>query len=289
MTDPNELAAHFRSLTDEELIRQWTKGLREEARTLAEAEVRSRGLKLPETFEDAASSRENGDSPADYVDIACLQGQAEAYLLKGYLDSFGISSVIAGANVARAFGGAIGGTTLSVKKAYAKQALEFVANYNNGDFQLDESAGEDTDLQPDNSRSDNEVKGLKTYRVYSHPERTATVVVKVGFSWAAFFFGPLWFLLNRMWVNFFIFTSLVVGGELYFRHFNPTNQTEVLMLGGMQALYVAAWVLFSRFANNLLCSDLENKGYLLKATVTAENPAYARGEATNDSKRQAKG
>lgn len=284
MADPNELADYFHSLNDEELIRQCTTDLREDARALAEAEVRSRGLKLPESVEYAASDRESSASPSDYVDIAWLQDQAEAYLLKGYLEGFSIPSVVAGANVARAFGGAFGGTTLCVQKTFAKRAIEYVANYNNGDFQLDENASEGSGLQPNNSQPLRQAKGLKTYRVYSHPERAATMVVKVGFSWAALIFGPLWFLLNRMWINFLIFTSLVVGGNLYFRHFRPANQTELLLLVGMQILYIAAWFLFSKFANHLLCSDLENKGYSLKATVTAKNPAYARDEATRVSK-----
>jgi hypothetical protein len=280
MTTPDELAAHFRSLTDEELIRQSTKALTEEARALAEAEARSRGLKFPETVGHAVPGRDNSGATGDYVDIANLQDQAEAHLLKAYLESSGIPSVATGADVARAFGGVFGGTRLCVQKSFAKQARELVANYNDGVFQLDENADEYLAFQSDNSLTEGQEKGLKTYRVYAHPKRAASIVVKVGFSWAALVFGPLWFLVNRMWINSLFFISLVLGGRLHFQHFQPTNQTEDLMLLGMQFLYITAWILFSKFANSLLCSDLENKGYVLKATVKAKNPAYAREKAT---------
>lgn len=286
MTAPDELAAHFRSLTDEELIHQSAKALTDEARALAEAEARSRGLAVPVTVEYLPPGGDNRGSTGDYVDIANLQDQAEAHLLKAYLESCGIPAVTTGANVARAFGGVFGGTRLCVQKPFAEQARELVASYNDGVFELDENTGDHPCLQSNNSLAEPQEKGLKTYRVYVHPERAASIVVKVGFSWAALVFGPLWFLVNRMWINSLFFLSLVIGGRLHFQHFQPTNQTEDLMLLGMQFLYISAWILFSKFANSLLCSDLENKGYVLKATVTAKNPVYAREKATLISKRQ---
>jgi hypothetical protein len=120
---------------------------------------------------------------------------------------------------------------------------------------------------------------MKTYRVYSHPNKPVSTVVKVGFSWPAFILGPLWFLLNKMWLNFAIVTALVVGSRMYFSHINPTTEGEKLLLSGMYLLYLVAWFLIGKLANFLLCSDLEDEGYVLQTTVQAKNVAGARDEA----------
>ena len=120
---------------------------------------------------------------------------------------------------------------------------------------------------------------MKTFRVYSHPNKSGSVVVKVGFSWPAFILGPLWFLLNRMWLNFAIVTALAVGGNLYFSHFEPSTPGERLFFFGMYLLFLIAWFLIGKLANFLLCSDLQDQGYVLQATVQAKNVTGARDEA----------
>lgn len=279
-TLPNELAAYFALLADDELLRQSQKELTSEARVLVSNELRSRGFPVPEVREPACLITDIGiqnsddDSP-EIVDIAQLQDLTEAHLLKGYLENLGIPALVMGADVARTFSNVLGGTRLGVPKAFVTQAREIVDKYNNDEGQLDEApeiaARGQTDEHPN--------KGLKTYRVYAHPERKTLIVVKTGFCWAALLFGPLWFLLNKMWINALIFISLIVGDSLYFAHAQPISSIDVHIADAMAILYPVVWFLFSLFANNLLCADLESRGYSLRATVKARNPTYAREEA----------
>lgn len=120
---------------------------------------------------------------------------------------------------------------------------------------------------------------MKTYRVYKHPDNPISVVVKVGFSWGAFLFGPLWFLLNKMWLNFALVAALSVGANLAFRNNHPATQTDALIFFGMYLSYLLVWFFIAKVANPLLCSELKDKGYVLQATVQAKNATYAR-EAT---------
>ena len=60
---------------------------------------------------------------------------------------------------------------------------------------------------------------MRTYRIYSHPNRPVPMVVKVGFSWPAIIFGPLWFLFNKMWLTAAIVVGFVVGTRLFFDYF----------------------------------------------------------------------
>jgi len=280
-TDLNELAAYYAALTDDELLRRSAKQLTVEARALVDDELRSRGVSSSATVEpqpraaDAAVEASSGVS-VELVDIAQFYDPAQAYLLKGYLESFGIPATVIGADVARTFSGVVGGARLSVPKPLVEQAFERVADYNDDRVSPAETPGEGTDLstgQPVGGR-------LKTYRVYAHPARATRIVVRMGFNWAALIFGPLWFLLNKMWVNALIFVALILGNSLYVTHAAyPASTTDALINDVLLILYPVVWLLFSVLANTLLCSDLEGKGYALKATVRARNPAYAREEA----------
>ncbi len=123
--------------------------------------------------------------------------------------------------------------------------------------------------------------------VYAHAKRKTLVVVKTGYCWAALVFGPLWFLLNKMWANALIFIALIVGNSLYVAHAAPVDAMDVWIYDVMTLLYPIAWFLFSLFANRLLCADLESKGYVLHTTTMARSPAYARDaarKATGDSR-----
>jgi len=120
---------------------------------------------------------------------------------------------------------------------------------------------------------------MKTYRIYKHPEKSLAMVVKVGFSWGAFFFGPLWFLFNKMWLNFALVATLSVAANLAFQNNHPANKTDALIFLGMYVLYLIVWFFIGKVANILLCSDLKAQGYVLQATVQAKNPSYAREAA----------
>lgn len=278
--DPDELSAYYASLTDEELLRRSSKELTAEARALVDKELESRRLASAAVREDAVpevvtAPEEGGLNSVELIDVAQFYDPAEAYLLKGYLESFGIPATVIGADVARTFSGVVGGSRLSVPNPLVAQALERMAEYNESRVSLEESSDDDVAPgagQPSSGR-------LKTYRVFAHPGRNTLVVVRSGFNWAALIFGPLWFLVNRMWGNALIFVILFVGNALYVPNANPVSEMDVRIDDLMVFLYPLVWLLFSALGNTLLCSDLEAKGYALKATVRARNPAYAREAA----------
>lgn len=286
MHDQDDLANYFRTLNDDELIRKCSPGrLTEEARSVAEAEIRSRGLPLPAAEPESAeeTAEEEAAYYGDYTNVARFLDPTEAHLLKAHLESCAIPAIVADANLVQTnpfLGGAVGGASVRVPAAFVSEALELIAKFKNGEFQVEEASGEPSGVEPENPGNP-AAKGrrLKTYRVYSRADQAVPIVVKVGFSWAAFIFGPLWFLFNSMWLNFIIVAGLYVGGNLYFRSHQPSTDAESLLFAGVYAAYLLIWFLIGKFANSLLAVDLEDRGYRLVATVSAQNPAYARDAA----------
>lgn len=74
------------------------------------------------------------------------------------------------------------------------------------------------------------------------------MVVKVGFSWPAFIFGPLWFLLNRLWLTAAIVVALIVGERLVFENFKPASPGGAFFGLLMVLLALVAWFLIGKFA-----------------------------------------
>ncbi|MBU1365579.1 MAG: DUF2628 domain-containing protein [Gammaproteobacteria bacterium] len=283
MLNQDELQAHFRNLSNDELIRQCLPGrLTEIAQSIAEAELVSRGLPRPEIAESVAEGELYAEYHGDLTNVARFLEPTEAHLLKSYLESCSIPAFVADANLVQVnpfFGGAIGGTSLRVPAEFVPEALDLLAKFHKGEVRAaNEQSGEigTTESVTKDFR-------LKTYRVYACPGRTVPIVVKVGFSWAAFIFGPLWFLVNYMWLNFMIVAGLFIGGNLYFRHHRPETEMESLLFLGMYLFYLVIWILIGKFANTLLAGELEDRGYRLLATVRARNSTYARDEAAKSS------
>lgn len=90
------------------------------------------------------------------------------------------------------------------------------------------------------------------------------VFVKDGFNWWAFLFGPLWMLVNRLWLPFLGYLVLAgaVGGILY-----------LLDVG-------AAWATLASLALNLIVAfeadsmqrwSLDRKGWRMIGTVSGAN------------------
>lgn len=115
---------------------------------------------------------------------------------------------------------------------------------------------------------------MKTYRVYVHPKKPTSVVVKVGFSWPAFIIGPLWFLLNGMWLKFLIVTAFFGGAHVYFQN-APDNPWVALLA----LIYFIIWFSIGKWANALLGDELKTDGYEVIATVEANNTSEAREKA----------
>ena len=122
---------------------------------------------------------------------------------------------------------------------------------------------------------------MTTFRIY---ERASTEheVVKVGFSFPAFFLDWIWALfvkmpLNAFWILlgslffFFIFAAFVSG--LFLMH---QFQTIAGFYGFAIFLSCLPFKVVIGFtANGMLCRSLEQRGYRLIATVTAETGEQA--------------
>ncbi|MGE5384831.1 MAG: DUF2628 domain-containing protein [Betaproteobacteria bacterium] len=228
-----------------------------------------------------SASPEHVEYHGDFTIVARSLEPTEAHLLKSYLESCSIPAIVADANLVQAapfLTGPVGGASVRVPKDFAPEALDLIAKFNRIDVQADSLSDDAVDLPLEKSGIAGARK-LKTYGVYTHPDKPIPLVVKAGFSWGAFIFGPLWFLLNRMWLNFFLVTTLYVGGNLYFRFHQVDADLGAPLFIGMYFLYLLLWFLIGKFANSLLAADLEDRGYKRIATVMAENPAYAREEA----------
>lgn len=122
---------------------------------------------------------------------------------------------------------------------------------------------------------------MKTYRIYKHPKHPVSTVVKVGFSWPAFIIGPLWYLLNKMWLTFLLSVALFIGAPLVLRQFErPENRTEALIGLLLSVLYFIIWFITGKIANFLLGEELLRNGYSVVATVEARSADDARLEAS---------
>lgn len=287
--EEKDLAVHFRTLADEELLRQCSPAvLTDEALILARSEVLSRGLPLPVVPESIEPETTEGRYLGDFKIVARLLDTSEAHFLKHHLESCSIPAVVADANLVQVnpfLVGAVGGVSVRVPQAFMQEAVEIVAKFQGGEFALDEQAiksnAEFAEFQPDT-----DVRGLKTFRIYSRANNRVPIVVKVGFSWGAFIFGPLWLLVNQMWLNFLIVATFVVGANLYFHNNQPTTREEQMVFLTMYVLFLFTWFLIGKFGNFLLAMDLESKGCKLVATVTAKNATYARGMFEDDASRK---
>ena len=287
--EEKDLAVHFRTLADEELLRQCSPAvLTDEALILARSEVLSRGLPLPMVPESIEPETTEGRYLGDFKIVARLLDPSEAHFLKHHLESCSIPAVVADANLVQVnpfLVGAVGGVSVRVPQAFMQEAVEIVAKFQGGEFALDEQAiksnAEFAEFQPNT-----DVRGLKTFRIYSRANNRAPIVVKVGFSWGAFIFGPLWLLVNQMWLNFLIVATFVVGANLYFHNNQPTTREEQILFLSMYVLSLFTWFLIGKFGNFLLSVDLESKGYKLVATVKAKNATYARGMFEDDASRK---
>jgi hypothetical protein len=105
---------------------------------------------------------------------------------------------------------------------------------------------------------------MKTYRIYVHPAKPVPIVVKVGFCWPAFLIGPLWFVVNGMWINFLLVTLLVGASHLLALYGNRDP-----MFGLIGLLYFITWLLVGVFANSFLAAELVSEGYVPRGTVQA--------------------
>ena len=127
---------------------------------------------------------------------------------------------------------------------------------------------------------------MTTFRIYECAS-TEHEVVKVGFSYPAFFFGWIWALDKQMnsvglsiflmgvfyFIVIFVFSVLTM---LCYEAFEPFFGLTVTLL------FLLFKVVVGFVANRLLCQSLELRGYRLIATVTAETGEQALGPYMNN-------
>ena len=88
---------------------------------------------------------------------------------------------------------------------------------------------------------------------------TLPVLVREGFSWGAFLFGPLWLLAHRAWIP----AVLVIAA---------TVLAGVLAPAGVQPFLFLAIALLTGFSgNDLRRFSLERRGYLLRHVIAARD------------------
>lgn len=277
-TKTDDLIAYFHTLEDDELVRKCAPGqLTESAYAVAIAELQSRQLPVPKPEETIDPLEEDVDN-GDFISVARYLEPTEAHLLKSLLNSHGVPAYVANANLAQVqpfLCGPVGGTSLRVPTPFAERARDLIAEFKRGALLLKDEEASSAD---DPALKESDSQGLRTYGIYIRQGSPVPVVVKVGFSWGALFFGPLWYLFNRMWLNFAMMTCLYASGKLIFLN-DRLNSTEDDGLGiAIASLYLGAWVLSAWFANLLLAGDLKTKGYKLAATIKARNTSYARAQ-----------
>ena len=113
----------------------------------------------------------------------------------------------------------------------------------------------------------------KIYNVFEKPEAAEptdrVLLLKEGFTFWAFVFGPVWFLAKRLWVMFFGFLVMVA----------LVRVTVGLLDLPMVTVIVAALflhVMLGYHANDLRACALKRKGYRFAGVLAAESPMHAQ-------------
>jgi hypothetical protein len=215
----------------------------------------------------------------DFVAIASCTTPTEAHLLKETLIAAGLRAEVADANFIQAnswMSSAVGGVRVLVPASLAAEAKAAVDAFNAGAYQLDASHG--TAAEESTAATTPSDSKLRSFQIFHHKERKpAVIAVKQGFSWAAFIVGPLWFLLNGMWMTFLLSLSFTWGAPLVIRSLAGPASSGAQQLA--MAAFLAIWVLTGFVANFLLGEELKRKGYTPGPVLRARSA----GEAINAS------
>ena len=118
---------------------------------------------------------------------------------------------------------------------------------------------------------------MNTYRIYVSSTRSpAIVAVKTGFSWPAFIIGPLWFLLNRMWLTFLLSVAIAYGSPMVLGSLeNPETGGQAAFYLLLFAVFLGLWFLSGILANFLLGEELLHRGYKMVSQITAKSSREA--------------
>ena len=103
---------------------------------------------------------------------------------------------------------------------------------------------------------------MRVYSLLHCPGEAAPVILKDGFSWPAFLFGPLWLAWHRLWAE----AAIAVG--LWALTFLPPPLPSTLM-------QLALFWLIGLEGNGLRRRALEHRGCYEKAVVLAHDEEEA--------------
>ena len=146
MTRP-DLVTLFESLADEELARVLSSGeLTEQAQSLAQAAATKRGLDLP--ARQLESAEQASEYQGDMTMVARYLTPTEAHLLCSCLHAAGVPAEAGDTHLVQTHSlltGALGGANVRVPANFVAEALNVIAAFKRGDFELDD------DFNPGNS------------------------------------------------------------------------------------------------------------------------------------------
>jgi hypothetical protein len=85
-----------------------------------------------------------------------------------------------------------------------------------------------------------------------------------------------------MWLNSLLSAGFFLGANTYFTYVESSASNHGWLNLGLFVLYLLVWFFIGKFANFLLGTELEDRGYVLTNEVKAENAVAAREEATKE-------
>ncbi|MBI1176549.1 DUF2628 domain-containing protein [bacterium] len=109
----------------------------------------------------------------------------------------------------------------------------------------------------------------RPYQIHTHPDGNVQAI-KAGFSWPAFFFGWIWCLVKRLYLQavvlFFIWVAVGVGD-----YFRPEGSVMYACVGILAAIFVGLK------GNTWLARRAEFGGYEFRGLVPSDSPKAAIG------------
>ncbi|MDP2958539.1 MAG: DUF2628 domain-containing protein [Longimicrobiales bacterium] len=113
---------------------------------------------------------------------------------------------------------------------------------------------------------------MRQFKIYSNA-LGAYEAVKQGWSWPAFFFGPIWALAKRMWaLGFGVLGILFVVSYAIFLAVGVVDEDLLQGMLGMVGIGVFVLpIIFGAMGNKLRRTHLTSRGFGLQVIATAAN------------------
>ena len=108
---------------------------------------------------------------------------------------------------------------------------------------------------------------MKTFDVYKHPTQ-GYEVVKMGFSWPAFFFTWLWAFIKKLWGYGLAALGLLFVFVIIEAEFQLEGSRGGVLVMSLFQLGVLIW--FGQMGNKWRTSNLKKRGYEHIQTLQAE-------------------